>query len=117
MEAIVQDAVAERGRVGVISVAIFLLTGRRVLGALTKALEIVSDVDEQADPPRRRALAELALLAGLADVAVVALLSGPLLNAAWDAAGIAPGRNGSPSRPRPAYSGWGCCWRPFSWST
>jgi len=91
VEAIVQDAVAERGRVGIVSVGIFLLTGRRVLGALTKALDVVSDVDEQADPLRRRALAEAALLAGLTVAAVLALLSGPLLNAAWAAADTAPG--------------------------
>jgi len=91
VEVIVQAAVADRGRVGVVSVVIFVVTGRRVLGALTKALDVVSDVDEQADPIRRRALAELALLAGLCGVAMIALLSDPLLDAVFDAAGAAPG--------------------------
>lgn len=91
VEAIVQGAVAERGRVGLISVVLFLVTGRRILGALTKALNVVSDVDEQADPIQRRALAELALLAGLGSVAVVALLSGPLLGRLSNVAGAAPG--------------------------
>jgi len=94
VEAIVQAAVAERGRVGVVSIAILPLTGRRVLGAVIKGLNIVSDVDEQADPPTRRALAELALLAGLTGVAVIALLSGPVLELARDAVDAAPGSTG-----------------------
>lgn len=53
VESLIGDAVAERGRVGILSLIIFLVTGRRVLGALTKALNLVSDVDESTDPARR----------------------------------------------------------------
>lgn len=90
VERLVADAVAERSRVGVLSVVLFLVTGRRVLGALTKALNLVSDVDEGADPPRRRILVELALLAGLTALLALALAARPLLDLLWASADAGP---------------------------
>ena len=91
VERIVAAAADDRSRVGAASLAVFLLSGRRVLGALTKALDVVSDVDERADPVRRRALVELALLTGLAAVGTLALAAGPLLDALRGASSAAPG--------------------------
>lgn len=79
VEEIVDDAVAERGRVGLLSVLVLVLSGRRVLGALTSALNRVSDVDERSDSVARRAIVELVLLAGLAGLFGLALSAGPLL--------------------------------------
>lgn len=79
VEVIVADAVAQRRRVGVLSVLVLLVGGRRVFGALTKALNRVSDVDERRDPVKRRAGVELALLVGIGGVFALALSSGPLL--------------------------------------
>lgn len=85
VEEIVQEAVADRGRVGLLSVLAFLVTGRRVFGALTTALNLVSDVDEQRDPLRRRAMVELALLAGVGCAFLLAFTSRPLLDLTWEA--------------------------------
>lgn len=90
VERLVADAVAERSRVGLLSVVLFLVTGRRVLGALTKALNLVSDVDEGADPARRRVLVELALLAGLTALLALALAARPLLDLLWAGADAGP---------------------------
>lgn len=93
VEGLVAEAVSDRRRVGVLSVVVFLFTGRRVLGALTKALNLVSDVDESSDPAKRRILVELALLLGLAALLVLALAARPLLDLLWAtvASGPAPG--------------------------
>jgi YihY family inner membrane protein len=94
IEEIVQDAISQRYRVGLISAAVLVVTGRRVLGALTKALNAVSDVDARDDPLRRRVAVEAALLAGLVIALLLALASRPLLQAAWDVLGLVPGPDG-----------------------
>ena len=82
---IVEDAVADRRRIGAFSALAFLATGRRVFGALTNALNLVSDVDERTETLRRRALVELSLLAGIGLGFLLALMSRPLLDVAWQA--------------------------------
>ncbi|MDP9366178.1 MAG: YihY/virulence factor BrkB family protein [Chloroflexota bacterium] len=83
VEAIVGGAIAQRGRVGLISVLVLLVSGRRVLGALTRALNRVSDVDERRDGLLRRAAVELAMLAGVGALFGLALSSGPMLALLW----------------------------------
>lgn len=90
VEAIVGGAIAQRGRVGVLSVLVLLVSGRRVLGALAKALDRVSDVDEHRGGLLRRAAVELAMLLGVAALFALALSSGPLLGLLWRTAEGAP---------------------------
>lgn len=87
---IVGRAVADPRRVGLLSVAVYLVAGRRVLGALTTALNLVSDVDERADGIGRRIALEASLLVGLAALFLLGLSSATLLHLAWDAARLAP---------------------------
>ena len=96
VEAIVAAAIAERGRVGLLAIASWVVAGRRILGALVTALDRVSDVDARRESLPRRALIELLLLAGLGALFALALSAGPLLGLLWRAAGAAPGP-GSPA--------------------
>jgi len=91
IEQIVRAAISDRRRAGVISLMILLFTGRRFFGALTKGLNLVSDVDEQRDTFKRRAGVELALLGGLACLVLLALTIRPLIELAWGALRIVPG--------------------------
>ncbi|HEV2127366.1 MAG TPA: YhjD/YihY/BrkB family envelope integrity protein, partial [Thermomicrobiales bacterium] len=95
IEAIVEDAIAQRGRTGVLALAVLLVTGRRVLGAVTKALNLVSDVDERDDPLERRAAVEVSLITGLIGALLLAFASRPLLELLWGMIGILPGRDGA----------------------
>ncbi len=79
VEAIVGAAVAQRRRVGLLSILVLLASGRRVLGALAKALNRVSDVDERRERWLRRAAVELALLAGIGGLFGLALSADRLL--------------------------------------
>ncbi len=96
IEAIVTAALAERRRTGVISLVVFLIAARRVLGALTKALNLVSDVDEQSDPIRRRIGVEIALLLGIVCIVLLALAAHPLGDLVRDGLQIIPGPDGLP---------------------
>lgn len=88
---IVEAAVAERRRVGILSLAILFISGRRVLGVLTKGLNQVSDVDRQDGSFARRIGIELALLTGLVLFLLLALITRPLLNLAWSTVRFVPG--------------------------
>jgi len=79
VEEIVTAALAERGRVGLISVVVLLVSGRRVLGALAGALNRVSDVDHRRGSFWRQVGVELAMLGGVGALFGLALSSGPLL--------------------------------------
>lgn len=87
VEAIVTGALAQRGRVGLISFVVLLASGRRVLGALTRALNRVSDVDERRDPFLRRIAVEAALLVGIGAVFGLAISARPLLGPLEEAGG------------------------------
>lgn len=91
IEEIVTAAIAERRRVGVLSFVLVLLTGRRVLGALIKGLNHVSDVIEQDDTIRRKAALEVALAGGLVVLLGFALGSRRLLEALFGAMQAVPG--------------------------
>ncbi|MDP9355403.1 MAG: YihY family inner membrane protein [Chloroflexota bacterium] len=99
VEQIVDGAIAERGRVGLLSVVVLLATGRRVLGALVKALNLMSDVDERKDSLIRRALLELGLLFGLGGLILLALSARPLLSPVWSALDVLPGPLSLVARP------------------
>lgn len=88
---ILESAISERGRIGLFSLIIFFVSGRRVLGVLTKALNQVSDVQRREDSLLRRVGVELALLVGLVAFGFLALLAGPLLDIVWDTARFIPG--------------------------
>jgi membrane protein len=89
--AIVDDAVAFRTRVGVLSALTFTYTGRRVLGSLVKGLNHVSDVDPIEDDAKRAALVEISLFAGLLGLAGLAMVSRQLVDALWEVLWAIPG--------------------------
>ena len=91
VERIVEEAVANRRRVGVFAIISWVLAGRRVLGALVSAINRVSDVDEHADSLRRRAAVELVLLLGVGLLFGLALSAGPLVELLWGGAEALPG--------------------------
>lgn len=76
-EPIVNQALDHQGQVGIIGIAAWLVGGRRILGALITAMNLVSDVDTGRDPVQRRVLVEFALLVGLGAILVVVLMIGP----------------------------------------
>jgi membrane protein len=94
IEDIVKDAIDNRQRVGLLSFVVVMLTGRRILGGLIKGLNHVSDVSEQEDTIKRKAVIEIALLVGLGGVFGLALASGRLLDLLWDTMRAVPGPDG-----------------------
>lgn len=80
METILAAAIVEPKRVGILSVLVFLVTGRRILGALTMGLNHVSAVDELDDSLGRRVRVELTLQVGLWTLGLVALAARPMID-------------------------------------
>jgi uncharacterized BrkB/YihY/UPF0761 family membrane protein len=78
-ERIVTQAIADRGRIGLIGIVVWILGGRRILGCLITAMNVMSDVDEDRETTRRRVLVEVALLLGLGLLFVATLMVGPRL--------------------------------------
>lgn len=89
--AIVTDAVGHRGSVGILSVLTFLYTARRVLGALVRGLNHVSDVDPEEDDAKRAFVVEVSLFAGFLALAGLAMASGVLVRALWEVLWALPG--------------------------
>ncbi len=71
-----------------------MITGRRILGVLTKALNHVSDVDAEDDTFLRRAVVEVSLATGLIVLGLLALAARPLTEAAWETSRFVPGPDG-----------------------
>lgn len=94
IESTVSSAIDNRRRVGVLSLVIFVVTGRRILGVLTKALNHVSDVDERDETFLRHVLVELGLAGGLVALGGLALLARPLMEVAWSTSRALPGADG-----------------------
>jgi membrane protein len=94
IEATVNRAIENRYRVGALSLVIIVVTGRRILGVLTKALNHVSDVDQRDETLFRRVLVELGLAGGLIALGVLALLARPLIELAWRTSQLLPGADG-----------------------
>jgi membrane protein len=76
---IVSGAIAHRGPVGIAGIMVWILGGRRILGCLITAMNVVSDVDEDRETTRRRVLVEVALLLGLGLLFLATLIAGPRL--------------------------------------
>jgi membrane protein len=85
VDPIVSAAIAARGQVGLSVIVLWVLAGRRILGALVTALDRVSDVDARHETVRRRALVELIVLAGIGLLFLVALVARSLLGVVWEA--------------------------------
>lgn len=85
VEPIVAAAIASRRRVGLLAILVWLVAGRRILGALVTALDRVSDVDERHESLRRRAAVEVVLLVGIGSLFVAALSARSLLGLLWEA--------------------------------
>ncbi len=91
VERIVTEAADDRRQVGIVAVVALMVPGRRVLGVMTTALNLMSETDELDDPIKRRAGVEVVLFGMLALLFIFALLSGPLVEGGLSAAGGAPG--------------------------
>ena len=88
---IVASALSERRHLGVLSIVMFMFTGRRVLGVLTKSLNHVSDVDERRDPYMRRIAVEIAMLGGLVVLGALTLALQPFIGWLWQTVEQMPG--------------------------
>src|SRR5688572_29548870 len=85
LDPIISAAITARGQVGLSVIVLWVLAGRRILGALVTALDRVSDVDARHETVRRRALVELIALAGIGLLFVLALMARSLLGFVWEA--------------------------------
>jgi len=90
IERIVEQAIAARGQIGVISSITLVFTASRVFSALTLALNAVCDDDDPRDAPRRLIVSTL-LLTGIAAVFLLALLTGILVDQLWGWLRVVPG--------------------------
>ena len=85
VDPIVSAAIAAPGQVGLSIIVLWVLAGRRILGALVTALDRVSDVDARHETVRRRALVELVVLAGIGLLFLLAVVARSLLGFVWQA--------------------------------
>jgi membrane protein len=85
IQPIVAAAIASRRNVGIFAILVWLIAGRRILGALVTALDRVSDVDERHESLRRRAAVEVVLLVGIGALFVIALSARSLFGLLWEA--------------------------------
>jgi len=83
VDPIVSAAIAAPGQVGLSIIVLWVLAGRRILGALVTALDRVSDVDARHETVRRRALVELVVLAGIGLLFLLAVVARSLLGFVW----------------------------------
>lgn len=95
IEEVVRKAIDQREQVGVVSFVVFVFTGRRILGGITKGLNLVSDVDVHDDTVKRRVVVEAGMLLGLALMVVLAFGSRRLGEAASQLVSSLPGNDGS----------------------
>jgi membrane protein len=79
LDPVIAAAISDKGQVSIAAVILWLVSGRRILGALVTALDRVSDVDARHETVRRRAFVEFALLAGIGTLFLFALAVRPLL--------------------------------------
>jgi membrane protein len=89
---VVEEALAARGTVGIVSFALLFWSGSRVFSAVTIALNIAYDVDEHYSF-LRRTVVEFTLLLTLGTLFILALGSRLLLNLIWDRLTWLPGRD------------------------
>jgi YihY family inner membrane protein len=84
VDPIVSEALGARGQVGLFAIVLWLIAGRRILGALVTALDRVSDVDARHETVQRRAFVEVVFLAGIGVLFLVALVARSLLGMLWE---------------------------------
>ena len=89
IEDIVQEAMAARGAVGVISIATLLWSGSRVFSTVTVALNIIYDVDESYGFIKRTAI-DLLMLVTIGMLFVLGLASRYFLNLFFGSGGLLP---------------------------
>jgi membrane protein len=94
IEEIVNNAIAARGRIGLLAFVGLLITGTRVFDALTSALNVAFNVDDDYTILQRWFI-QVVMLLTLGTFFVFALLSGPLMRTAWDIARFLPGERGA----------------------
>ncbi len=87
VDQIVTGAIERQREVGIVSFLVLLVSGRRILGALAKALNQVSDVDQRREGLLRRVAVELAMLVWIGALFGLALSSGTLLGAVEEGIG------------------------------
>jgi uncharacterized BrkB/YihY/UPF0761 family membrane protein len=81
---LVSNAISARVRTGLFAVILWVLAGRRILGALVTALDRVSDVDAREETVARRALVEVVALVGVGLLFAAAVIVQPVLALFWD---------------------------------
>ena len=92
--ALIDGARQQRERLGIIAAIVIVVTGRRILGTLTLAMDRMSDVDSRDDSLRRHAVTELVLFLGIVAAAALAIATRPLLALAERAIGeVTPAAN------------------------
>ena len=85
----------KRRQVGLISGVLLVWSGTRVFGVLTKALNSVSDVDDESDSFGRRMLVQMGLLSATGVLFGLALATDSLLDAVVATLSFLPGRDGA----------------------
>jgi membrane protein len=93
VEEIVKEAVGARHQLGWVAIAGLLWSGTRVFMALTRALNIAFDTDNDYGFFRRLGV-EVLMLLTLGMFFLFALASGQLASALWDAVNVLPGNDG-----------------------
>lgn len=89
IEEMVNNAIAVRGQVGFISFIALLWTGTRVFDALTRAMNVAFDVNDDYSPLQRLAV-QVAMLLSVGVFFVIALAAGFLNEPLWDVTRGAP---------------------------
>ena len=84
IEELVNNAIAVRGRIGFISFLALLWTGTRVFDALTRAMNVAFDVDDDYTPLQRLAV-QIAMLLSVGVFFFIALVAGVLIEPLWNA--------------------------------
>jgi YihY family inner membrane protein len=102
LDPLVRHAFARNRRLGLGSLLVLLWTGRQVIGALRRGLNLVSDVDETDEHPLRQLLVEAVLLVAVGGMVGVALTADALWKQLWEALGVEPARHRTLVRVVPA---------------
>ncbi len=89
IEKVVRDVLDDRGGIGLLSTVALLWTGSRLIGALTKALNVAYDVEETGGALRRR-LRELGIVLTIGVVFILALTADFLFGALRYLLGVLP---------------------------
>lgn len=89
----VDQAVEARGQVGIISFAAFLFSGSRVFAALSRAIQVVYDLEDR-ESIVRETVVQLVMLLTIGVVFILALMSDFVFRLIWDAVRFLPAGEG-----------------------